>query len=846
MPQPKSQIIQRTNAGLIEQQNPIFAPEGSLKKAENAVADREGVIGNRRGFFRYLASSAEALGEFKDRAIIHDGTNLKYDSDGAGTLATYSGTYSVPDSSRRMRFLEYGGSLYFTTSQGVMKLDSLTGTIRRAGMPPGLDLQLALDAGGTWFLNNTAVSYRVLWIRKDANRRDVRGAPSWRVTLANTSGVAKGIVLTTTIPADIILGDSYEIYRSDLSADATSDPLDELFLVAQVAVTSGDLSNGYVTYTDSLDKDKGLPLETNASELTIDQKADRPPWCLDLLEYRGYIFYLNIKREHRLEIQLLTVTGITDDVDGITVTVDGVPVTYTFSTAENIGLKKFQRYTSGSAAENVRNTVQSLLKVMNRSAVATYGFYTSEETDRPGRFIIQCRNLGTNAITVTATAGCSSKFTPTVPTSGTTLISDNIAQQNGFAWSRFETPDACPEANLKTLGSRAIVRGSPLTFSLLILKEDGVWRRTGYSEADFTDTPLDPSVHVTCPDAVDILDNNVYAVSLEGLVRATDAGVAIVSWPVDLGFKRFFSYPNYQSIVFGVSYHSAFKFLLWAPEFQTDTHAQIGWIWNHLTEKWTTWRKPVQCGIVMDGEDILLLGHGDDSYVLKERKSWETTLADYMDEEIPVTITATGTTTDEDGNTVSTADLTYTYTGMDLDTGFCLEQPAKFMSSAITAVLSLGGTSYRVTCEEQLPALQTGAAFVALPIPMEIEWKPEAVGNPAVEKLFLEDQKYLEDEGARHFQVGFNSDSVPQLNFYTRELQLQESGWGLTGWGSNPWGDADPSRAPILRTIVPTQYGRCRALSSHLKHSWAKERVSILAQALVFRQTTEKTVTRDR
>ncbi len=830
MPQ---QVLHRQAAGLIANRNPLFAEEGSLTLAENVVIDREGVMSPRRGFSRYATADAKAIGEFRGRLVVLDGTTLKMD-DGTGVL-TSLGTFSAP-AGARMKFAEVDKSLYFTSSQGIQKLDvppESGGIVRRAGMPPGLDTQTTLVAG-TWFTNNKQVAYRVLWVRVDLNGRVVSSSPSWRVIVTNTSGVAKAITLTSTIPPDVIAGDFYEVYRTELSADQNTSPGDETFRLARISVSATDITNRYVTFSDTYDPIYlGQPLSTNASEDGILQAHDRPPYAQDLALWKGYLHFMgDLRREPRLELQFLDISGITDEVDTITISRSDTTLIYKFSAAEDIPTRKFKRETGLTLSQNIRSTMESFLKVLNRDPgnSSFLGFYTSEEDDPPGMVLIRDRSMNVDPFTVTTTVGA--KFSPSVPSVG--LKAEPFKFSNRVAWARFQEPDHAPEQNRTDIGSTAaILRGLALTTSFIIIKEDGVWRRTGYVEAEFTDLPLDPSLRMVCPDSAVVLDNQVYCASLQGLVRVADAGAAIISWPIDIALKRIFSFSNYKTISFAVEYQSDFKYIFFTQEFGSDTYSRIGWVWNHLTNRWTIWRKDAACGRVLSSLDNLFMGHAADGQILKERKSWNTSLEDFRDESIPITITQTS----------PNIEFTYIYSEP-LAAGFRLEQPTTFSDSAILTVTALGGDSYRVTVEDAIPGLVIGAAFVALPIKSEVRWKPEVAGNPSALKHWLTTQYQFEDEGARHFSYGFASDLKGEIGWYTRILDEATSGWGFGEWGDFSWGDHDLQKAPVLRAMVPTDYERGRMLVATLKHSWAKERWSLLDLAFTFEITGELTAVR--
>src|SRR3990167_86104 len=313
------QVLIRHAAGLYSQNNKLHeVPEGSLVMADNAVIDKEGVISKRRGFKRYgtqLTNPATSIFEFNKRLVVLDGETMRPDSDGAGTWGSWAGSFSPP-AGAKIHSIEANKNFYFTTSKGIYKNDSLTGTPVRSGMPQGLDLQLSLfGTGADWFTPNSQIGYRIVWTRKDASNNLIVGSPSFRETIANpyfavTFQFAGGVVTVThvahgysngdkveinspsdpgfeagqhaitvidtnayfytvastppstgsgnagkifktqiifTVPSNILVGDSYEIYRTELAATSSTDPGDEHFLIFTGKLVSQDLVVGTIS-----------------------------------------------------------------------------------------------------------------------------------------------------------------------------------------------------------------------------------------------------------------------------------------------------------------------------------------------------------------------------------------------------------------------------------------------------------------------------------------------------------------------------------------------------------------------------------------------------------------------
>jgi hypothetical protein len=842
----RSQVISSRVKGLDTNSNPIIEPEGSFEVMENCVANRPGVVENRRGMYRYASSGGlvNSLGEFEDTLIALDGTTLKYDV--AGTLTTLSFTASPP-TGNRMRFLEEKKCLYFPSTTGIQRLDDLPGTVRSAGCPRGLDLTLALHSGvGTILPATKFMGYRLTWVIKDANNRPIESAPTPLYVIEGHVTDAKDIDITSSLPDGIQAGDVYRIYRTDYATTASAVG-DTCFLVQEVTVVAGDLTAGYVSYADNRVIIDGSNLYTNPNEQTIDQANDPPPYAVDLATFKGITMYAGTKREHSLDLQLISMANLVIDTDSITIGTE----TYTPHASEDASLKYFQKFSTGDAADDVEKTTQSLCKIINLGSASYYATYFYNVNEEPGKFTIFGRTLATAQFSVTANdALAGACFTPTLPISGTTVSSTNDDNPNRLYYSKLEQPDAVPYLNYDDVGSEnsSILRVIPLQDSVVIVKEVGLYRLSGDTVDSFSIKPLDPSIRCFAPDTWGVLNNQAVGLSDQGVVRADENGVAIISFPIDGTIREIFSIPNFQTICHGTHYPSERIYILWAPETATDTYAKVGWVYNFLVEggQWSgPWRKNVGCTHLMRTEDKLYFAKADEYYVLKERKSFTTSFSDYSDESISVTLSGVTTTVDEDGYTVSQCTVTYGYALVTFGVGWVIVQGSD--SACVETCTDNGDGTYLVVLSDHLSTLVAGAATVEMPVTSILRWRPETCNNPHVIKDFTFYQMMFEDDGALHHQYGFHH-NVGFANNHLSDIlyhavrQDADRGWGLGLYGEGGWGDDDPSIQIAIRNTVPTNYRKCAALSLIYKHAYAREHFALLTMALTYRPLTDITV----
>lgn len=423
--------------GLYTSPNNLSAiPQGALEVADNVVINNKSIVESRRGQTQYGdpltigSSQVNKIFNYASSLIVSYDDKLAYDS-GSGVWEDYPGTYVPPSGEYKMRSLEALKNFYFTTDQGIFKIDALTATPRKAGVVKALGGTGALSGASGFMATNTAVAYRLVWGYKDANNNLILGAPSQRLVVANSSGGDRDVSLTFLIPDSITTEYFYQIYRSPATAASTDEPSDELQLVIQGNPTSGEITAKSFTVIDvtpySLMR---ATLYTSPSQEGIANANAEPPFALDMDVFKGSAFYANIKQKQLLSIALISVDspslGYVVDagvdthtnfiLDGITSTADlrvgmravgtGIQanslivsidsatqvtlnkattasatvsvefqdrfslggVDYWASTANNVSTNSFKVDVSGTPGQNINATALNLIQIINTSA----------------------------------------------------------------------------------------------------------------------------------------------------------------------------------------------------------------------------------------------------------------------------------------------------------------------------------------------------------------------------------------------------------------------------------------------------------------------------------------------
>ncbi len=288
-------------------------PPGAMEVANNVVINAKSRIDSRRGQTQYGdpltvgTGQANKLFNYASSLIANYDNKMAYDS-GDGVWVDYSGNYLPPSGQYKMRGLEALKNFYFTTDAGIYKIDSITATPRRAGVPEALAGTTTLIGTTGFLLNDTAVAYRIVWGYTDANNNLILGAPSQRIVVANSTADDVDVQLTFLIPDSITTEYFYQIYRSLSVTPSTSEPTDELQLVIQGNPTSSEITAGVIVATDvtpySLMR---ATLYTSPSQEGIANANYEPPFALDMDVFKGSAFYANIRQKQSLSIALISV-----------------------------------------------------------------------------------------------------------------------------------------------------------------------------------------------------------------------------------------------------------------------------------------------------------------------------------------------------------------------------------------------------------------------------------------------------------------------------------------------------------------------------------------------------------
>lgn len=798
--------------GVFSFPNPLSeVPEGAMSQAQNVVIDRPQTVETRRGLAQYgttLTSPFKAMYNFNTTLMGWDGTNFWYDSNGAGTWVMLSGNYAQPSSTYRIKGVEASSNMYFSTSTGVIGLTAPNSTLYTAGVPFPLDSKAALvGAVGGFFAVSNTVGYRMILGYTDTNNNLHISAPSQRLVVTNpAAGAQSNVTLTWYIPPNLPAGYFYQIYRTRQTAFVSAvaqDPGDEEYLVVQKILTSTDISNKFITYTDQTpDALLGTVIYTAPSQQTIAGANYQPPLAKDMEFFKGNMLYANTTTKQQTIINMIHVPA-----NGSTITIGGV--VYTAAAAEVVATGTFKSFTTGTVGQNIDDTARSLVHVINSYVSNTYywAIYTSGYTSLPGQITLQERGIGGTAFTITSSVG--TDYSPEIPTAGTTYSSSNEVNRHYIYVSKVQIPEAVPVGNFIPVGTsdKAILRVLALRDSIFVFKEDGIYRILGTDITTFSVSLFDNTVILTAIDSAVKLNNQVWCMTNQGVVAVSDSGVVIMSRPIEKDLITLSSslYASFPSVTFGIGYESDRHYMLACPTNSTDTVATQIWIYNFLTECWTNWPLTVTAGIVsLQPDDHLYLDQSTTGLVTRERKNWNQ--FDYAEFSYPVTIVSNSGTS---VTVVSSANATV---------GASLYQQDSLGSFIGLSIITAVPDATHIVVTDPLISWIPGAATIYNPISVSVIFTPIG-GNFAWVKHFQDFQAFFREAQFTDLAFGFASDF--DANVETTIIVSQTGpGFGFVPFGNEPFGGVG-TIAQVARTLVPRNKARCHWLTPSITHSEA-------------------------
>ena len=840
----ESQQLKLAVKGLFTHPNNLSeVPEGALAIANNVVIDREGIVESRRGQKQYHyngsnidTTGAKTLGlfEYQDKMYKYAADGYLYYDGGLDPWNTIgTGIYGPTANNGIIRTTKASKNLYFTTTRGIYKSDLASAAPKSAGGIKALGGVGAVSGATGFMTNNTNVAYRMVWGYKDLNLNLILGSPSERLVVSNASGGTRDISLTYAIPTGITTNHFYQVYRSGESSGLADEPNDEMYLVYEDNPTSGQITAKSFTITDNTPNDlKGATLYTSPSQEGIANSNEEPPFANDITLYKNHVLFANTQRKEQATITLISVGGTAGVQVNDTITIS--TIVYTGKAAENIALNEFQVYTAGTPAENIEATSLSLVRVINQSATNTkvYAYYISGFNDLPGKILIEARTY-TDTISVASSRG--GAFNPTLTTA---LLGDKEIAQNRVYVSKLQQPESVPLYRYLDVGTsdEPIRRIVGLRDSVIIFKDDGIFRISGETFQNFVVTLLDGTSRLVATESVAPFNNQVVCFTDQGIVAVSESQVQVLSRAIESTLLELSSQiydPLFHNATFAVGYESARKYILYTITDATSTGADQAFVYNAATNSWTVWKTTVgqvyQSALVAKRDDFLyqvevIYNTGLSKWintVTQERKTFTTN--DYADKEYGITITSVISETELAYNTVTSSIPSPSI-------GWGIKQSTR--TSTVSSVTVLTPTTGTIKLSHGYTTWTTGVATEYEPITTKIRTVPIHGTNPGIQKQFREITFFFAN-------ASFNSmdciirNPIAGIEQLVPLYPLKGGLWGLFSWGTRDWGGGYGGQQP-LRMLIPPTVTRSHWIDIGLGDSEAFTSFSLGGMSLIF------------
>ncbi len=914
--------------GLNLQEN-SFETEGCLERAENILISRDNIIQKRNGYTTFVSglpyNSHTVLCYLKKLITISQKSIQVINQDSRGKYASSIPLkFRVPPDILESRFCQAAGNLYVPSKNGVLKIESISESVIKAGIEKAPDIdyisaEYSVNAG--IHTPDTQIGYRIVFGRKDANNLIVLGAPSEIVskinpllqpksisiknfevtvtvndklpsnlksgdfvtikysngqnpipdgeyTIVSLSGnnnnsfvisttavlISQPIGVTSlkfgfrvtpklqaTIPKSCLYSDYfYRIYRTNSSINNEVEPDESsLQLVYEANINNSDIDLGYINYTDTVNdlfRTGYLYTNPNTGEGILEANMP-PPLCEDIATFKEHVFLSCPTTVNSIEIDLIKANKESFIVDSsVEIVSTSTRRKYTAANEDSYNTTdggKFKAYTANtSVAVNIDGTARSLCRCINRDKNGSvYASYVSSSQSLPGKMYFYARNASEKYEIRASGRIIGDCFNPSLPFSENekkvSSVSDNIP--NGIFISKLGEIEAFPLTSFINVGAKQskILRLLPLKNSLIILKEDGIFRLSGSTRNDFSVYPLDLTIICNAPDSVVELDGSIYACTYQGVVRITETDVAIISRNIEPLLTAVFNRYDFATVTKATTVPTERLYML--TTYTHNANELVTYVYNVVTNVWTTSTILYRSGTI-NPTDNNHYAINSKNKLIKMRKNNNKT--DFCDDSA---ILDFASNVSEDSKT------------------WLINSPIKIDSGdiithgdTINRVMSTKQAKTGIECTFSRKANLDTTSEHFKSIKSTIIFSPIGLEENIL-KQFSECQIGYRNSAVSSISLGFISDAC-ESEFKVWKCRGHNGGWGNSPWGLFSWGAGENIDiryqtyfAEPTRVFVPTQNQISTWIKAKIQHSQAAEQINIQSLSFVIRNISNRT-----
>ncbi len=812
--------------GLNTTANPIGSvAKGSAAIADNCVVREKDIYEPRRGqrlfegTFPNLYDRAKAVFFFNGVPIYQYGDSFLAQEEAEDlNFFDFTGPFAPPaPETLRMKSAVANEKFFFTTSEGIKVLPEVYGTPQAAGIPKPFNvetLSVIVDVSTfNWLPTANQIGVRVCFGIRDERGGVQLGPVSELAVLTNSSGSDRSLSVHVGIPADITTANVYRVFMTDASGSASVDPGDECYLAYEGAISAANITAGHVvkqiTIVESVTSD--IPLYTNPNTGDGIESSKQPaPYAKDITYWNGSLWAFGVKRKQTFRMTLLGAaesgagTGISG-ADGSIVTVNDVAYTFLRPGPYTGAVGEVLVDNQATAALTIAFVAKDFAVQINRADPLLRAYYVPSADGWPGEIVIEEAGHGADPFTVYGDSDNFEAFAPQLPVTEQTALESTADDFGNWAWhTPADEPEAWPLANFIPAGKRgaSILRGAALKDGLYLFMDDATIQVIRGAGGQYRVDELDSTAQLIGPDTVAVGNNQIFALTSQGVCTIGEGGVGVIGLPIEADVRTLFgpALETTKLISFGFVYESERSYCVALPTRSGQTVCQQIFAYNYFTKAWTRWPVARSCAGVNPVTDVLHMGDGNSNGTRIERKTF--TNDDYCDESFAVTISAaTGTTL----TLASTAGIS---------AGDMIQQ-GDSMRAVVTAVTN--ATTLTVHSEEDW---DLAAATVYVAFASELQWSPATMGAPGILKNASEmTLHFLEASFVRAENTITTDQSAEPASVQT----MQRTGWGSRAWGEFPWGE--PSGPCNERGGIPidkrsASYFHPRFYIREAKSSW--------------------------
>lgn len=492
---------------------------------------------------------------------------------------------------------------------------------------------------------------------------------------------------------------------------------------------------------------------------------------------------------------------------------------------------------SASIATQLSRTARGLVKAINRTDASTItASYLSAVSGTPGRMLFRAKSFGNPFSVIANTTTAGEGFFPVLPTSGTSVESSNDANPHHFFVSKLQEPEAVPLLNFYAVGSRnkAILRVVALRDSLIVIKEDGVFRVTGDTPAGLAVTTLDGTVFCIAADSVQVINNEIYMLSNQGVCRISESSVQILSRVIEDVISPIVGQESISDVTGAVGYESDRTYRISTTE-PNQSGTTTTYVFNVLNNAWTSSDIALfKQGIVGLKDTLFLIS--TDNAILRERK--QQTRIDYTAQNFSLTVVS-----------VAADKLSATVL---MPTGTPAPGDVILKNSLFSRISSVevSGANYIFTFTKETNIEAADVLDLYKGYTAEVTFAPFHGGFVGRWKQFSQLQIHTRTANISQLTITFfgnNFAGSASTLWQDSTVTGTSIGWGREPWGFFEWGQGDGLNivqttvaAPVIRLLVPRFQARATYLKPKLTHQEAGESIDIQALSYSLRAYKER------